>query len=51
MIARNKGIYEFYNPETGLPAKRAVPMFGWTAAVLMDLILQENGESFHYSTQ
>ena len=43
MVGQNKGIYEFYNPETGQPAKRAVPMFGWTAAVLIDLMLQENG--------
>jgi putative isomerase len=41
MIAKNKGIHEFYNPETGQPAKRAVPMFAWTAAVFIDLLLQD----------
>jgi putative isomerase len=41
LLAQNDGLYEFYNPETGKPAEHAVPMFGWTAAVFIDLLLQE----------
>jgi hypothetical protein len=37
---QNNGIYEFYNPETGAPGERAVPMFGWTAAIYIDLSIQ-----------
>jgi hypothetical protein len=40
MLAQNQGIYEFYNPETGQAAKTAVPIFGWTASVFIDLLLQ-----------
>lgn len=40
LIMQNDGIYEFYNPETGAPGERAVPMFGWTAAIYIDLAIQ-----------
>jgi putative isomerase len=40
LIAMNDGIHEFYNPETGYPGENAVPMFGWTAAVFIDLAVQ-----------
>jgi glycogen debranching enzyme len=48
LVAQNDGIYEFYNPEKGSPPERAVPMFGWSAALFIDLVLQRKrrqGES------
>jgi putative isomerase len=40
LIMKNEGIYEFYNSETGEPGENATPMFGWTAAIFIDLVLQ-----------
>jgi glycogen debranching enzyme len=45
LIAGQDGLYEFYNPETGAPGERAVPMFGWTAAAFIDLALQATREA------
>jgi glycogen debranching enzyme len=42
LIMQNDGIYEFYNPETGAPGKHAIPMFGWTAAIYIDLAIHAN---------
>jgi glycogen debranching enzyme len=51
LIAQNEGIFEYYNPETGAPAPSAAPIFGWSAALFIDLILQaneyESGEPAH----
>ncbi|MCJ7717909.1 MAG: hypothetical protein MUO54_15515, partial [Anaerolineales bacterium] len=44
LIMQNDGIHEFYNSETGAPGERAVPMFGWTAAIYIDLSIQATGE-------
>lgn len=40
LVAQNEGIFEYYNPETGKPAPSAAPIFGWSAALFLDLILQ-----------
>ena len=40
MILSQQSIYEYYNAETGHPGGRAVPAFGWTAAVFIDLAIQ-----------
>lgn len=40
MIMAQKGIYEYYNAETGDPPARAVSTFGWTSAVFIDLAIQ-----------
>jgi len=40
LVARNDGIHEFYDPEQGTPPDQAVPMFGWSAALFIDLCLQ-----------
>jgi glycogen debranching enzyme len=45
LVMQEANIYEYYNPETGGPAKEADPIFGWTAAVFIDLALQENAAS------
>lgn len=40
LIMKNEGIYEFYDSEKGEPGEHATPMFGWTAAIFIDLVLQ-----------
>jgi glycogen debranching enzyme len=40
MINRQHGIYEYYNAETGIPPKKAMNMFGWTAAIFIDLAIR-----------
>jgi len=40
LVARNDGVYEFYDPERGTPPDQAAPMFGWSAALFIDLCLQ-----------
>jgi glycogen debranching enzyme len=40
LIMKNEGIYEFYDSESGEPGEQAAPMFGWTAAVFIDLVLR-----------
>jgi hypothetical protein len=44
MIMEHTSIYEFYNAETGEPPARAANIFGWTAAVFIDLALQVTQE-------
>ncbi len=33
--------YEYYNPLNGKPGKKAAPIFGWSAALFIDMALQE----------
>jgi glycogen debranching enzyme len=40
MIMAHKGIYEYYDAETGDPPARAVKIFGWSSAVFIDLAIQ-----------
>ncbi len=42
LINRHSSIYEFYNSESGEPAPKAADIFGWTAAVYIDLAIQES---------
>lgn len=44
MIMEHPSIYEFYNAETGQPPARAADVFGWTAAVFIDLAIQASQE-------
>ena len=44
LISQNDGFYEFYNSDTGQPGGGAAPMFGWTAALFIDLVHQVNQE-------
>lgn len=34
------GPYEYFDAETGAPAPSAVPFFGWTAAIYVDLAVR-----------
>jgi putative isomerase len=40
LIEQHPSIYEYYNSETGKPAAKAADIFGWTAAVYIDLAIQ-----------
>jgi hypothetical protein len=40
LIEQHRGIYEFYNADTGNPPLTAAPNFGWTASVYIDLAIQ-----------
>lgn len=41
IIMQQPGMYEYYNSETGIPPGTAANMFGWTAAVFIELAIQE----------
>jgi hypothetical protein len=45
LIASNPGVFEYYNPEDGTVPQTAAPMFGWTAALFIDLCLQQSHEN------
>jgi putative isomerase len=45
LIAGREDIYEYYNPESGLNAPRAASLFGWSAAVYIDLAIQASLEN------
>jgi putative isomerase len=40
LVQAQDDIYEYYNPETGAPPPKAAPIFGWSAALFIDLALQ-----------
>jgi glycogen debranching enzyme len=44
LIMSQPGIYEYYHAETGEPPATAAEMFGWTAAVFIDLAIQASRE-------
>ncbi|MHB8777501.1 MAG: amylo-alpha-1,6-glucosidase [Anaerolineales bacterium] len=44
LIASQPGIREYYNSQTGEPPASAALIFGWTAAVFIELTLQVNME-------
>ncbi len=44
-LMRFPDFYEYYNPVTGEPGKKAAPVFGWSAALFIDMALQESLES------
>jgi len=44
LIMDQPGIYEYYHAETGEPPPTAAEVFGWTAAVFIDLAIQASSE-------
>jgi glycogen debranching enzyme len=44
MIMDQPGIHEYYNPETGKPPASSAGMFGWTAAVFIELAIQATAD-------
>ena len=45
LIMRHWDIYEFYDSETGVAPPKSVNIFGWTAAVFIDLAIQASQET------
>jgi putative isomerase len=41
LIAGHRDIYEYYDPQTGEPPPKAASLFGWSAALFIELALQE----------
>jgi len=41
LIGQHADIYEYYNPLTGGPPKKAARLYGWTSALYIDLAIQE----------
>jgi glycogen debranching enzyme len=44
LIMGQASIYEYYNAITGEPPATAADVFGWTAAVFIDLAIQANND-------
>ncbi len=44
MIMAHKGMFEYYDADTGAPPSKALNTFGWTSAVFIDLALQASRE-------
>ena len=40
LLLRHPDIWEYYDPETGNPPPKAAPIFGWSAAVFIDLAIK-----------
>ena len=40
LVMQHPSIYEYYNAETGDPPPKAANIFGWTAAVFIDLAIE-----------
>lgn len=54
LVMRHASIFEYYNADTGEPPKTAADVFGWTAAVFIDLAIQASQDeafSFNKSLQ
>jgi hypothetical protein len=43
-LMKHPDFFEFYNPLTGQPGTKAAPIFGWSAALFIDLALQETAD-------
>ena len=42
LIMQQSSIYEYYNNEIGNPPETAADVFGWSAAVFIDLAISES---------
>jgi len=45
MLCKQDDIFEYYNPQTGEKPLEAASFFGWSAAVFIDLVIQESAEA------
>jgi len=41
LVAEHEGINEYYNPDTGKAPSTAAPMFGWSAALFIELAVRK----------
>jgi len=44
-LMKFQDFFEYYNPITGKPGLKAAPIFGWSAALFIDLALQETSQA------
>jgi glycogen debranching enzyme len=44
MVMAHSDIYEYYHPETAAPGAQAASIYGWSAALFIDLALQATAE-------
>ena len=44
LLSRKEDFYEYYNPLTGENPPKAAPLFGWSAALFIDLAIQDARE-------
>lgn len=49
IIMHNDGMHEYYNSQTGQPSQRSAEVFGWTAAVFIDLAIACSQEKLEQS--
>lgn len=49
MVNDQDGIFEYYNADSGSAPASAAPMFGWSAALFIDLLIQQSRESVQSS--
>jgi glycogen debranching enzyme len=40
LVMQRDDIFEYYHPQTGTPPPKAAPIFGWTSAVFIDLVIK-----------
>lgn len=45
MLMRHSDIYEYYHPQTGERPSNAAPLFGWSAAIFIDLALEASRQA------
>lgn len=45
LILNGGGLYEYYHPQSGAKPPRATEMFGWTAALFIDLALAASNDA------
>jgi putative isomerase len=46
MISEQRDMYEFYDAETGQPPQKSANIFGWTAAIFIDLAIRASQGEF-----
>lgn len=47
LLARHRDLYEYYNPLDGCAPPKAASIFGWSSAVLIDLVVNRFGAPAH----
>jgi hypothetical protein len=47
MLTVSRDIQEYYNPESGSPCQLAAPQFGWSAALFIEMALEDSREKQH----
>jgi putative isomerase len=45
MLNNSNDFYEYYHPETGEPGTKAASIFGWSAALFIDMAIRESRDS------